>query len=65
MDVTLAATFTDATEHKRLEHERLAQEKAHRDTLVREVHHRMADAVFDNGGTLDWVCLTITGAMVS
>ncbi len=35
------ATFIDLTEHKRIEKERLASEKAQRDALVREVHHRI------------------------
>lgn len=35
------ATLTDSTEHKQREQQRLAEESAHRDALVREVHHRI------------------------
>lgn len=35
------ATLTDTTEHKQREQQRLAEESAHRDALVREVHHRI------------------------
>lgn len=35
------ATLTDTTESKLQEQQRLAEESAHRDALVREVHHRI------------------------
>jgi two-component sensor histidine kinase len=35
------ATLTDTTEFKRREQQRLVDESAHRDALVREVHHRI------------------------
>lgn len=35
------ATFIDLTERKRIEKDRLSREKAQRDALVREVHHRI------------------------
>jgi PAS domain S-box-containing protein len=33
--------FIDRTEHNRIEKDRLAMESAHRDLLIREVHHRI------------------------
>ena len=35
------ATLTDSTKYKQREQQRLAEESAHRDALVREVHHRI------------------------
>lgn len=35
------ATLTDTTENKQREQQRLVEESAHRDALVREVHHRI------------------------
>ncbi len=35
------AIFIDLTDRKRAEAERLAQEKSHREALIREVHHRI------------------------
>lgn len=39
--INYVATLTDITQHKMLEQQRIADEAAHRDTLVREVHHRI------------------------
>lgn len=35
------ATLTDSTKYKQREQQRLSEESAHRDALVREVHHRI------------------------
>lgn len=39
--VKLVGTFQDITEHKMLEADRIAAEHAYRNTLIREVHHRI------------------------
>jgi PAS domain S-box-containing protein len=39
--INYVATFTDITENKLKEQERIAEESKHRDALVREVHHRI------------------------
>jgi len=47
--------FTDLTERKRLEQLRIAEETAHRDTLVREVHHRIKNNLQGVAGLLQQI----------
>jgi len=44
--------FIDLTERKRLEQRRLEEERAHRDALVREVHHRIKNNLQSVAGLL-------------
>lgn len=44
--------FIDLTERRRLEQQRLAEERAHRDALVREVHHRIKNNLQSVAGLL-------------
>jgi PAS domain S-box-containing protein len=44
--------FTDLTERKRQEQQRIAEETAHRNTLVREVHHRIKNNLQSVAGLL-------------
>jgi len=44
--------FIDLTERKRLEQRRLKEERAHRDALVREVHHRIKNNLQSVAGLL-------------